>query len=426
MKIGYLMQLGAEIRHPPYNGPANHVRHVVEELAALGHHVQVLFRLEGQLWLATGIDQFERVRVPWIDAGPLRWVEKFVRRLQSTLRLPYINFFESLRFAGACRQVLGDCDLFYERTSWMGYGGAIAARWLNIPLILEDNGDHLDDLEAKAQAPMGIRRSLALMVMGWGIRQSTYTISSGDGWRQRFIQRWKYPPDKITTVENGTTLVRLLSRTDLASFNLAPEANTPVQLVYLGGFYTWHGVPILLNAFARAVGLQRNIRLLLIGSGEGYQSAVDQAQKLDIDEYVTFAGHQPQSAYSIMLSQADIGVSPYCGWPEYSGLKIFDYMAAGLPTIASGKDGMPSTLEHARTGWIVPPCDEAALEAAILELASDRERLKAMGRAARFEAEAKHDWRNTADALEIIFERITTNASGKKSGRLPDKPVVSR
>ncbi len=32
MKIGYLMQKGEEIRRPPYNGPANHVRQVAQGL----------------------------------------------------------------------------------------------------------------------------------------------------------------------------------------------------------------------------------------------------------------------------------------------------------------------------------------------------------------------------------------------------------
>lgn len=425
MKIGYLMQLGAEIRRPPFNGPANHVRHVVEELAELGHDVSVLFRLDGQIWLARDLDHFEPVRVAWIDSGPLRWLEKAVRKLQSALHLPYVNVFESLRFAGACRQVLRDRDLFYERTSWMGFGGAIAARVLDIPLILEDNGDHLDDLDAKGQAPQGLQRDLALKLMSWGIRQSAYTVSSGDGWRKRFVDRWKYPEEKITTVENGTLLVRLLDRSDLASFNAPKRSHEPLQLVYLGGFYAWHGVLLLLKAFSRAVREVPQLQLLLIGSGDGFQAAVDQAKTLGISDAVTFAGHQPQSAYAKLLAQADIGLSPYCGWAEYSGLKIFDYMAAGLPTIASGKDGMPATLEHGHTGWIIPPCDEEALFAAILEMASDRIRLKAMGQAARIEAETRHDWRQTALALERVFIDVIASQPGKDSGRMQEESVAS-
>jgi alpha-maltose-1-phosphate synthase len=426
MKIGYLMQLGAEIRRPPYNGPANHVRHVVEELAELGHEVCILFRLEGQIWFSRDLEHFETVHVPWIDAGPLRWLEKGVRKLQSKLRLPYANLFESLRFAGACRRVLGECDLFYERTSWMGFGGAIAARWMGIPLFLEDNGDHLDDLEAKEQAPAGFQRRLSLMLMGWGIRQSTFTISSGDGWRKRFINRWKYPEEKIATVENGTMLVRLLSRADLASFTRVKSAEEPLQLVYLGGFYAWHGVPVLLNAFSRAVRENSKLRLLLIGSGDGFQAAFDQSKALGLAEFVTFAGHLPQSAYAQQLAQADIGLSPYCGWAEFSGLKIFDYMAAGLPTIASGKDGMPATLEQGRTGWIISPCSEDALQSAILELASNRERLRKMGQAARLEAETRHDWRHTAHALETIFSNVLAGNSGSYPGRLPEETTASR
>jgi hypothetical protein len=80
-------------------------------------------------------------------------MERIVRRLQHDFRLPYLAIFENLRFAAACIRELNGIDLFYERFSWLGYGSAIAARCLSTPLILEDNGDHLTDLEAKDIAP---------------------------------------------------------------------------------------------------------------------------------------------------------------------------------------------------------------------------------------------------------------------------------
>lgn len=133
MKIGYLMQLGAEIRQPPFNGPANHVRHVVQELEDRGHEVHVLFRLDQQVWHAVGLENFERVVVQRTDQGPFRLFERVIRRTQSILRLPYLNWFESQRFASACVQCLSGVDLLYERTSWLGYGGALASRRLHIP-----------------------------------------------------------------------------------------------------------------------------------------------------------------------------------------------------------------------------------------------------------------------------------------------------
>jgi glycosyltransferase involved in cell wall biosynthesis len=412
MKIGYLMQLGAEIRQPPYNGPANHVRHVVEELLARNHDVRVLFRLDSQIWISDGLENYRQVHTPATESGIFRLTERLVRGMQARLRLPYLNLFESQRFAAAIQQELSDRDLLYERTSWLGYGGAFAAHRIKIPLILEDNGDHLDDLDAKGIAPQGFQRQIALTLMFRAVHRASFVISSGDGWRERFIERWNFPLEKTITVENGTTLVRQLTRQDLQVFRPIDNRTKPVQIIYLGGFYPWHGVPILLNAFRNALNAQPNMQLVLVGAGDGFSAAQEQVDTLGIQEKVVFAGHQPQEIYAKLLANADIGVSPYCGWAEFSGLKIFDYMAAGLPTIASGKDGKPATLTHGRTGWIVPPCNEEALRDAIVLIASDADRRREMGRAARQDAENRHDWRVTAQKLETIFHQVLTKLSG--------------
>jgi len=110
--------------------------------------------------------------------------------------------------------------------------------------------------------------------------------------------------------------------------------------------------------------------------------------------------------YAPYLAKSDIGVSPYCGWKEYSGLKLFDYKAAGLACIASGENGQPATLEHGETGWIVPPCDEDRLTQALVLLASQTELRRRLGQAARKDAEASHAWEHTVNKLETLFDHL--------------------
>ncbi len=406
MKIGYLMQEGVEIRRPPFNGPANHVRHVCRELERRGHEVRVLTRIEGRIWKSDDLVHFEPVAVRGLDRGPLRLMERAVRRIQSELQLPYAAMFESVRFARACLQELRGCDLFHERLCWVAYGGGLAASWLHIPVVLEDNGDPLLDLESKGIAPQGMQRSLSIALMRCAVKHSAHVVSTGVGWRQQFIQRWRFEPERVSAVENGTTLVNLLSREQLRSFSPVEDSNDPVALVYLGGFYPWHGIPVLLPAFAQALAQGVRARLLLIGAGDGLSEAQHLVSVLNLGGSVTFAGSLAPEQYSGLLAQADIGLSPYCGWPEFSGLKILDYKAAGLPTITSGKDGQPPTIKAGETGLIVPPCNQDSLRNAIARLCADRELRRSMGRAARLEAEQVHGWEHTARQLEVIFLKV--------------------
>jgi len=75
------MQEGVEIRRPPFNGPANHVREVVQWLGRRGHQVRVIVRVDGRIWRSDDLASFVPVRARWFDRGPLRLAERAVRRL---------------------------------------------------------------------------------------------------------------------------------------------------------------------------------------------------------------------------------------------------------------------------------------------------------------------------------------------------------
>ena len=389
MKIAYLMQAGVpDVRKHPLSGPANHVRQVFKELEYLGHQVRLLAMLDGQIWKSDNLEDYEPVSVRWLDKGPFKLFEKVVRSVQYKFQLPYASFFESMRFALACRQVLAGYDLLYERMGWVGYGGSLAARWLSVPLVIEVNGDHLDELESLGIAPKGMQRRLSVSLMNKvAVNWSSHVVTTGDGWRDRFIKRWGVDDSKVETVENGSELVKLLNREQLRAFQVDEEANGVTTVAYIGGFHPWQGVTVLIRAFAQALGRGAQARLLLIGSGPTLSELEQLIHELNIGEHVTFTGRLAIHELPSYLTKTDIGVSPYCGRVEFSGLKLLDYKAAGLTTIASGQNGQPAILEHGKTGWIVPPCDEHALCEAIVRLSTDVQLRKQIGQAARIEAE---------------------------------------
>lgn len=404
MKLGYLMQTGvANMLARPLSGPSQHVHQVCQELRALGHDVQILMQWEGQLWRSTDLQHY----VPLVrrERGALPLLQRLMGRAQSTFHLPYAAFFEAARFAQACRQWLGDCDLFYERMGWMGYGGALAARWLGIPLVLEVNGDHWAELQYLGVAPQGLQKWLALRLMRWMTQQAAHVVTTGDGWRTRFLERWPVAPTKVSTVENGSALVSLLQRAQLRAFT-EPGQTAEVKLVYAGGFEPWHGLGVLLRAVAQARQQGAPVALTLLGAGPEQAAIARQIAELDLQPVVTLTGFVDLHRLGAHLAAADIGLCPYCGRVEYSGLKLLDYKAAGLATIASGAQGQPAVLRHGVTGLIVPPCDEAQLTEAILALSFNQEERRAMGRQARQEAEAHHHWRHTAQRLDMILQHV--------------------
>ncbi len=407
MRIGYLMQAGApDMLAQPRSGPAAHVWHICDELRRAGHSVRLLALAGDSIWRSDDLALYERVPLDHLNRGLRRWFERGLRRLQSELHVPYLHLFESLRFAAACQQELGDCDVLYERMGWMGFGGAIASRRSGQPLVLEVNGDHLTEFEMLGVAPQGLQRAASMRIMRWSTQQAAHVVATGAGWRRRFLDHWPVDPQRVSVVENGSDVVNLLTRHELATF-APPEAAGGVQprvrLAYTGAFEPWHGVTVLLQALMQVVAQQSSVHLDLIGSGSELPAVQRMLAEHDLGAHVTLHGFLPIGEAATILADCEIGLSPYCGRAEYSGLKLLDYKAAGLATIASGENGEPSVLEHGITGWIVPPCDVDQLAAAIVTLGRDATLRRCIGQAARIEAEQQHSWRHTAQQLEPSF-----------------------
>lgn len=407
MKIGYLMQAGAaNLLVRPLSGPSNHVKHVCQELAGLGHTVTLLMKVEGRLWYTTDLERFTPVFVPQTEGRLRKWSQRSIQRTQSALHLPYAAYFEALHFAQAITQVMGDCDLFYERMGWMAYGGALAARRLGIPQVIEVNGDQWQELEILGVAPKGLQKWLALYIMRWMIHSTAHVVATGDGWRTGFIERWGMASAQVSAVENGSELVTLLRRDQLRAFSEKPPTEA-ITMVYVGAFEPWSGLAVLLKAVAEARQRGALVKLCLLGTGPEQDALERQIQDLHLYDVVSLPGFVDIPSMAAYLAQADIGVCPYCGRVEYSGLKLLDYKAAGLATIASGANGQPVVLRQGVTGLLVPPCDEEQLATAIVALSHNHALRRQMGRTARLEAEEQHSWRHTAQRLDAIFQRLT-------------------
>lgn len=93
-------------------------------------------------------------------------------------------------------------------------------------------------------------------------------------------------------------------------------------------------------------------------------------------------------------------MAPYPEGPHYfSPLKVYEYLAAGLPVVASAIGTLPDVLEQGTLGELVPPGDAAALAERLDALAQDPARREAMGRRAREAAVAQHTWRARCEQL---------------------------
>ena len=147
--------------------------------------------------------------------------------------------------------------------------------------------------------------------------------------------------------------------------------------------------------------------MLIVGDGPG-RPEVEQLRARLGEEAVLLAGAVPHSEIPLWLERADVGVSTY---PEledfyFSPLKVVEYMAAGLPVVASSVGQLRDLVQHGKTGLLVRPGDAESLALALVSLAEDRRLRLRMGRRARERAERRHDWSRVTDRIEKVLAHL--------------------
>jgi glycosyltransferase involved in cell wall biosynthesis len=166
---------------------------------------------------------------------------------------------------------------------------------------------------------------------------------------------------------------------------------------FVGSMKPWHGVGELLAAFAQLQAQASNNRLLLVGDGPGLAQLKSHANFLGLSSAVHFTGAVPPAEIPALLASMDVAVAPYHDRANFyfSPLKVYEYMAAGLPVIASDI-GQLSALIEPGTGLLVPPSAPAALASALVRLRREPAMRARLGQAARARVINEFTWERNA------------------------------
>ena len=181
-----------------------------------------------------------------------------------------------------------------------------------------------------------------------------------------------------------------------------PEA--AVCCLFSGSFRPWHGVHVLEQA-ARQLAARDDIFFLLAGGPRRGTAQGFHGRHL---------GRVPYERMPSLVGAADIGLAPYdtlrlaqlrLGF-YWSPLKIFEYMAAGLPTVTISRPPLDEIVRHEREGLHFVEADAHSLAAAIARLADDRELCGELGRNARARVVERYSWKRHCEQLEDILRRL--------------------
>lgn len=196
-----------------------------------------------------------------------------------------------------------------------------------------------------------------------------------------------FPARKTIVVRNFPD-VSMFSAVDLAAYKLREN-----EVVYLGLVEGSRGIREIFDAVER-LNARRDVKLKIIGADELPDSLRGLADK-SASSRVQFAGRIPYTEVNDALKTSRIGLLTLHPWPTYQTslpLKLFEYMAAGLPVIASDFPYWKEMLEGVDCCVFVDPENPDEIAAAIATLLNDPGLAWKMGMTGRKAVEQRFNW----------------------------------
>ncbi|MEI6385414.1 MAG: glycosyltransferase family 4 protein [Spirochaetota bacterium] len=178
-------------------------------------------------------------------------------------------------------------------------------------------------------------------------------------------------------------------------------------ILYVGQLIRGKGVDLLIDAFARLLGVRPRLRLVIAGSGNAEWSLKEQTKQLGIIASVRFAGQVGEEELDRLYAEAALLAVP-SRWPEPFGMVGLEAMRRGLPVAAFAAGGIPDWLEDGATGILAKAGEPAALAVAMEKILADPVLGRRLGEAGRIKAERDF-------SFPASMESLTSYLSGEAS-----------
>ena len=367
------------------------VRQVLEGLSQLGYSVDLLTYPVGADIQLSGLRIFRAANPFRLTSVPVGFsLQKILLDVPLTSQLR-----ERLR-TGAYT-----CIHAVEEAA---FPAVLLGRHYKVPVVY----DMQSSLPEQLATVRGFRTTPARYVLnkleGWLLGHADFVVCSAglaDRVRsvasQARVREWRYPSVMVSTDPDHSQLRRELSI----------PLEVPVVL-YGGTFENYQGLSELIEAIPLVRAQVPGAVFLLVGAENGRGAAV-RAQALPLVEAgaVRILDRKPRHLIPSYLRLADVLVSPRSHGGNLP-LKVFDYLAAGRPIVATDIPTHRTVLNSERAVLVAP--QSMALAGGIVSLLRDPVRAARLADAARRYAEEHLGWSDFVESLSDLYEDVHRHA----------------
>lgn len=333
----------------------------------------------------------------------------FIWRIISFLSFMVMSVWAGLR-AGPVDLVMGTSPPIFQAVSaWL------VAVLRRKPFLLE-----IRDLWPEFAIDMGVLKNPVLIWLsrwleGFLYTRATHLLVNSPAYRAYLINKG-IPAAKVSLISNGVDPDMFTPGADGKTIRQRWNVDSHFVVTYAGALGLANDIPVILQAAAQVQSEDR-IRFLLVGDGKERTALEAQAKQMGLNN-VIFTGSQPKSEMPAILAASDACIAILQNIPLFRTTypnKVFDYMAAGRPTLLVIDGVIREVIEAAQGGVFVPPGNANALAEAVCSLSRDREAARRMGASARAYVVDYFNRHRQADQFVALIQDIVRGAPKVRS-----------
>jgi len=398
---------------------AVHIRGVASGLERLGYAVEIVgppgVHVDADVAAAVKTHEGETSRMGKTWA----WVARHMPQLGFELLELAYNGVAIPRLLARCRKPKP--DLIYERYAISTFAGVLAGRLTGVPTVLEVNETIGVDRTRQGKTP--VMPWLAAWLERQILRQATGLVVVSHYLKEQMVAAG-HPAERVLVLPNAVDPDRFDPvRADGAEIRARYGLEGKPVIGFVGSFTKWHGIDMLLRACAAVAAEFPELRVLLVGDGAQRDESEALAKELGIGDRVVFPGRVPHAAIPDYMGAMDIGVMPNSN-VYGSPMKVFEYMAMGMPAVAPRFGPLEEAINDGETGLIFEPGSLESLTACLRALVAEPERRARLGRAARVKVLNQHLWEHNARAITELADRFRPAPRTTAPARAPEADVV--
>ena len=409
---------------PEMGAPAARVHELAREWQRVGHRVTVLtgfpnhpdgvIHPDYRAQFRRGLWRQEVDRVKVVRT----WLLPFPNRKPYERMLNYSSFCASAALTGSFLES-PDVVIATSPQLLVGLAGCWIAKLKRVPLVLE-----IRDLWPESLTAVGVGSADSKLHRAIG-KLAAYLYHSADhvvvvspAFRERLIQNWSVPAEKISIVQNGVETVLF------SPWHSGPEVRTAVNAQgkfvasFIGTIGLAHGLDTFVLAAERLQRESPDVLFLLLGEGADRERIEQQARLKDLDN-LRFIPQQPRQKIPAYICASDaclVLLRKSAVFETVIPTKMLEFMSCARPVILGVEGQAREILEAAQAGVCCEPGNPDALCRAILFLKQNREKAETLGRNGReYILRNLSRQRTAADYLEVLRKVSSADVSANRA-----------